>query len=237
MTLPKLVGQGPGAISADLSENSTVQNFPLGTRVTDVNGNEYIYVLNGEASTAFARGKIAMQEAAVDVDTVSSNTAKTQITEASAGWTAGAYSNYLVYVNDGTGEGQLRRIISNTTDTLTLEDPLTTSLAVADSDILIFNPYVVNLATASGQTVPFGVAVGAITAGSYGWIQVSGVAEVLVGDAQTANLAVVMGDDTAGQGKVVANGNDLYDVNPLGYALAANTNADKGAPVKLTGCR
>jgi hypothetical protein len=231
---PRLVGHSPQVGSVDLSANESVQSAPLGSIVFDEYGSEYRYVQNGEASTAFARGKVAMQEAATDVDTVSSSTDLLSITNSGSTWTAGQFSGFQVYVNDGTGEGQLRYIIGNSADTLFLQLALTTALAVADSDILIFNPFVVNLATASGQTVPMGVAIGAITAGYFGWLQITGVAEVLVGaGVAVANLAVKMGDDTAGQVAVIANGDDLYDVNPFGYALAANTNADKGAPVKI----
>lgn len=225
---------GPATVfGADWNANDATPAHALGTIGEDDSGFRYLYVKNGEASTAFARGKVAMMEAAVDVDTVSSSTDKLSITEAAAGWTPGAYASYFVYVNDGTGQGQLRKVKGNDATTLFLETALTTSLDVADSDIVLFNPHVVNLATASGQIVPIGVAVGAITAAYYGWVQISGLAEVLAGAALTANLAVKVGDDTAGQVTVIADGNDLYDANIIGWSLYANTSADVGAPVWL----
>ena len=232
MSLPKIVGQGPEISEVLLSANDSTAKFPLGTRVTDVYGDEFIYVSNGEASTALSRGKVVMPEAAVDTDTWSSDTDKLVLTDTGA-MTAGAYAGWLAYVNDGTGEGQLRRIKTNSVYTLTLEEALTTSLSVSDSDLLIFQPYLVNLATASTQVPPIGVAVGAITAAYYGWVQTSGIAEVLGGGALVAGKYVKLADDTAGQVLVAADGNDLYDITVIGIALQANTNADKGVPVLL----
>lgn len=230
--MPKLTGAAT-VFGSDWNANDATAVFPLGTIGQDGDGFRYVYVQNGEAATAFARGKVAMMEAVVDVDTVSSSTDLLEITEAAAGWTAGAYSGYFVYVNDGTGEGQLRKIKGNNTTTLFLETALTSALAVGTSDIQIFNPFVVNVATASGQTIPIGVATGAITAAYCGWLQISGLAEVLAGGVVEANKLARVGDDTAGQIVTTADGNDVYDVNTIGWAIAANTNADVGTPIWL----
>jgi hypothetical protein len=40
-----------------------------------------------------------------------------------ASWTGGEWVNGLVYVDEGPGKGQLRRVLSSTTDTLTVERP------------------------------------------------------------------------------------------------------------------
>lgn len=215
---------------SDLDSNSSVQEFTLGTVGLDDKGNEYVYI---KAGGTIANGTVLMQSAAVAATSgLSSSTDKKTITKSSWGLTAGAYSNYYVYVNNGTDEGDLRVIKGNDANNLFLESALTASLST-DSDIEIFSPFVVEAGTASGQIVPLGVGVSAITSTYYGWMQVAGVCAVKAGGAVTANLAAKVGDDTAGQVVVVADGNDLYDVNIIGHCLLANTTADTKAIIKL----
>jgi hypothetical protein len=53
--------------------------------------------------------------------TASSSTDST-LTLTSAGWTVNAYEYDYIYIISGTGSGQLRQIVSNTADTLTLDE-------------------------------------------------------------------------------------------------------------------
>ncbi len=50
-----------------------------------------------------------------------------ELTDSSKSWTVNTYANYAVYIYDGTGEGQIRGISSNTSDTLTLDSSWTTN--------------------------------------------------------------------------------------------------------------
>lgn len=51
----------------------------------------------------------------------------TTLVDSGIGWTSNEYSDYVVWIYGGTGSGQYSRITSNTTDTLTLTDTLTTA--------------------------------------------------------------------------------------------------------------
>lgn len=227
---------GPNAISLDFNQYESVSTGQLGEVRYDTLGNAYKYVLNGEASSALTAGMIVMQEGVVSVaGTLTSSSDKLTITKTSAFTSAGLYSGYYVYVNDGGAEGDLRVVTGNDANNLFLDSALSTALT-SSSTIRLFNPNVVNIATGSGQIVPMGIAVSAIPAASYGWVQVGGVADVLIGTAvATANLCVKVGDTTAGYGNVVANGNDLFDVNVIGWSLIASTATGKASPVKLWG--
>lgn len=218
---------------ADLSADEATASQALGTMGIDDRGNTYMYV---KAAAALAYGKILMRAASVTATSgLSTDTAKLVVTKSSWGLTAGAYSGYLVYVYDGGAEGDIRVIKYNDATTLTVESAFSTAFN-ATSKINIFHPAVVDVATGSSQIVPVGIcqATGGITSGQYGWMQVGGVAPCLIGTgAATLNLAVKVGNSTAGEGSVIANGDDLFDVNVVGYCLVANTNADKAVPIRL----
>lgn len=226
----KFVG-APQLVGSCYNANDATQQHSLGARAFDEDGGEWMYVKN--SSTALARGTVVMPAASVNQDLWSSDSTLKILTKAAAAMTAGAYSGWYAYVNEGTGQGQLRKIASNTVTTITLEEALTSALAVADSDLLIFNPYVVDVATVSAQVPPIGVAQNTITANYYGWVKVAGVAEVLAGGVLVKGLYAKLADDTAGQVLVAANTNDLFDITVIGIALQANTNADVGVPIML----
>jgi hypothetical protein len=116
----------------------------IGQRAQTPDGREWVYV---KAAEAISANQAVVPDAVVAVDTVSSSTDGlgriVYITEASAGWTVGAFAEGWVYVDDGTGIGQAGRIKTNTTDTLELypEFAFATALSVTDSDITIRQPF------------------------------------------------------------------------------------------------
>lgn len=226
----------PNAISIDFNQYEATATGQLGEVRYDTLGNAYKYITNGEPSTAVTKGMILMQEGVVSVAaTLTSSANGLVITKASAFSTAGLYSGFYVYVNDGGDEGDMLVVTGNDLNNLYLDSALATALN-GSSTVRLFNPNVINIATGSGQIVPMGIAVSAIPAGYFGWAQVGGVANVLIGTAvATANLCVKVGDTTAGYGNVIANGNDLFDVNVIGWSLQASTATGKSSPVKLWG--
>lgn len=205
-------------------------------------GEEYRYV---KTKDALSRGKLVKVSGYTsglsDEDTLSSNLDtggeyhKRIVTQSGASWTSGHWYGCYLYINDGTGEGQLRRIIKNDATTLTLETALTTALSVSDSDGVIFADWQVELSPITVLTQkPMGVAVNTVTAGNYCWIKTGGVAEVLAGEGLTAGEYCTPGDDTTGSVLNIDSGETPDDIAIVGTSMIANSNADKGVPVFLS---
>lgn len=223
------------------STNEEVATEELGSLATNEFGEFYRYVKSKDALT---RGQCVKQSGydsgLADIDTLSSNLDtggqyhKRIVTQSGAGWTAGYWVGTNLYINDGTGEGQLRRIIKSDAETLTLDAELTTALAIADSDGIIFSQWQVELSpiTTLLQKV-LGAAVNTVTATYHTWIKCKGLAEVKAGEAMTAGEGCSPGDDTTGSVKKLGSGETIDDVYVVGNVALANTNADVGVPVYL----
>lgn len=217
----------------DVLTTSSTQQFALGQRAELPDGRKFVYVKNITAALT-AKGMVGIQGASVGVDTVSSSAdnqgRKVYITEASAGWTVGDYADDWVLVDDGTGEGQVAKIKTNTADTLILypEYALTTALDVADSDITIVRPYHVTIAAVTSKKQgAVGICQVAFTLNYYGWLQTYGVGTVLAGEVITTSANFTTGDNTTGTVKIGATTEGAFDAQNLGYSLEANTTADK----------
>lgn len=220
----------------DVLKASTVPNAILGGRAETPDGSKWVY---GKFNEAIAQGHVVVPVANTDVDTVSSSTnAAGQIvyvTEGSAGWTVGVYANAWLVVDDGTGEGQVAKIKTNTADTLELypDYALGTALAVGDSDIIISraNTLLEKAAITDKMQNARGIAQIAFAANDYGWALVSGPGIALAGEVLTADGSFVTGDDTEGEVLKGTTAKGDFDEQSLGVVLAANTTADKGALV------
>lgn len=222
----------------DVLQTSTIPQATLGSVYETPDGRIWSY---NKASEAIALGNVAVPSAVVGVDNVSSSAnadaAIVFITKAAAGWTAGAYADAWVLVDDGTGAGQTAKIKTNDATTLTLypEYALTTALAVADSDITIFLPNLVvkSLITDKTQRAVGGAQV-AFAANAYGWFLRRGIGRVIAGEVLTEGQSCVTGDDTAGQVLKGTTAKGDFDEQTIGLVVAANASADKGALIRYT---
>lgn len=222
----------------DVLQTSTTPVVELGTVAATPDGREFVYV---KANSALAKGSVAVPVAQTAVDTVSSSTNAygqiVYITEASAGWTPGAFVDGWVIVDDGTGVGQAGKIMGNTADTLQLypEYAFTTALSVVDSDITINRPYVVEKSAVTDKAQQAkGVAQVAFAASDYGYVQKFGPGVVLAGEALTIDLSFVTGDDTTGQVVKGTTAKGAFDEQALGYCVTANAGADQLTMVFFT---
>lgn len=219
--------------------------LPLGTTVQLTDGRVFKYVRMNVGTAAL--GSVLERAAEVGEDTVSSSSDLLSIETGGVDttWVAGDFVGDWVYVDAGTGEGQCRRIISNTTTTLRLDRPLTTALAVADSDITIIRPYRMILATAAVTTPVAGISVGTITAVNatpdpdvyyHGWMQTAGFCEhILLDDtASVEGQYLVVDDATAGKARGIGATVDVEDQRFFGIAAAANVSDT--IPGWLTAC-
>lgn len=192
-----------------LYTSSDLAYAPLGARAVTGDGREFRYARAG--GTALVPGTLLQ---AGPEDTAHQNLAPTAngsagdteitVTLGASAVTANEYAGGWAIITTSTGAGYQYQISSHpaangsATVTLTLADPLVTSIASATTKVdLVLNPYsavIINPATATSN--PIGVAVHAIAANEYGWVQVKGVASVLmdgtgvVGTAQVASNAV-----------------------------------------------
>lgn len=207
----------------------------LGTVANTPDGAEWIYV---KAAEAIGAGHAVVPDAVYAVDTVSSSTDNqgriVYISEASAGWTVGAYAGCYGVVDDGTGAGQVFKVMDNTTDTLILYPSyaLTTALAVADSDITLTFPNVVDKSAVTDKVqMASGVAQVAIASGSYGWVLKQGTGKVVAGEVLVVGKGFVTGDDTEGEVLKATTAKGSFDEQYLGYCRVANAAADQSTLV------
>lgn len=221
----------------DVLQSTTAPAIALGTEGVTPDGRVWNYVAVGTGG--LAKGSVAVPTANTAVDQVSSSTDSqgriVYITKASAGWTAGAFADGWVIVDDGTGVGQAGRILTNTTDTLQLYPAyaFSTALSSADSDITITQNYnVVKSAITSKLQNAVGIAQIAFAASSYGWILTKGEGVVLAGASLTpTGVGFVTGDDTTGQVVLATTAKGTFDEQSLGRVLVVNAAADQLAQV------
>lgn len=207
----------------------------LGGKASTPDGSQWTYVKANEAVT---KGHVVSPVVNTGVDTLSSSTNGAgqivYLTKASAGWTVGQFNDAWVVVDDGTGEGQVAKIKTNTADTLELypQWALGTALAVADSDVTIstVNTLVEKSPITVLTTTVIGAAQVAITTASpYAWVLAKGPGLCISGTAAMTALAnFTPGDDTEGQVVIGVTAKGDFDGFTAGYSLAANTTIDLG---------
>ena len=215
-----------------LTANDASAMEDLGTLRRTIWGDVFEYnVVSEVVATA---GTVTIPTSATDLDLLSSSTDRKTVTYSTGGLTAGAFSGFLLYINDGTGEGNLRRIKGNSATEIYLYTALNTDLAVASSDGEVWHPSDVKkvLTTTLIQDCR-SVCHAARTDEYYGWGQVSGIGEVLVGEAATADTYLSPGDNTAGTLVLVTSGEEADDVTVVARSIAANTNADKTCAAEI----
>lgn len=222
----------------DVLQTVTAPFALLGERARTPDGREWVYQ---KANEALSLGHVVVPVANVDVDTVSSSAdgdgSIIYVTEASAGWTVGAYADSFILVDDGTGEGQHAKVRTNTVDTLILykEYALATALAVGDSDIFIYRKGIGEKAAITDKTQQaVGAAQVAFASADYGWVLAGGPGVAIAGEVLTERASVVTGDDTEGEILKGTTAKGEFDEQTVGICVGANTTADKGALIVFT---
>lgn len=90
----------------------------------------------------------------------STSSTNTTLVKTGAGWTTNQFAGYYVRIVSGLGDGELRKIASNTSDTLTIEGTWGTNPGAAD--------FVISLGTATNYTL-------VLTGGTVGGLSVNGM--------------------------------------------------------------
>lgn len=232
-----LTGTGPAVVSQGIFDESSSALHNLGEIVHSNDGRAYRYCKAG--GTALAVGKLQQSSAQ---DTGDHNLAiaaaavgATQIvTTGTVTVTENQYANGFAVIADDAGEGYIYSISSHAAATaavvtLNIADEIQVALTTSTTVDLIKNPFdsvIVNPTTISSS--PVGVAVKAITAEYYGWLQVSGPASVLADGGLTVGTDVVASDNVAGAVEVTADGTPEI-LSVVGTAMIAATDTEYGA--------
>jgi len=218
-----------------LLRDSTTQDFALGTEVRDNRGNIFRYI---KASEALVEGDALtpVAEAAWDSTTVvdgagSAGDTMLHVDTNTSAFTANQFAGYYVTMATAASKGKSYRIkghaamdASSEVD-IFLDDPL--SEAMADGGILlIYNPWLYEKVDASTEIIR-GVAIGAITSGSYGWVQVGGYFQAIKAGHSTSDAIVLnevvmpIGTDNEGAVEGAVSSNAEADVHEASQGLIA----------------
>jgi len=209
----------------DEKDTGTTQLHALGSRMHLPDGRIYRYGQTDGAQTAGAICQSAVGVANHDMDlavnTASVGDKSLSVTLGGTAATEDQYKDGYVYVNDGTGEGNIYKIRqhdainSSAAGTINLYDGDAIAVAFEAATLvgLVKNPYkdfIVYPATTSGHAV--GVAATDFDDDDFGWLQTWGPAAVLCDVAFAIGNHVRVSDNTAGSGEPldrdVSNEND-----------------------------
>ena len=221
--------------AADLLSDSSTQAHNLGERAVSNDGRAFRYVKMG--AVAAVPGKLYQAPAEITNHQNLTPTAAAigdtslTVTLGATAATANYYSSGWAVVTVTPGVGYQYKIKSHPAAsssgslTLQLEDKITVALTTSSRIDLVPNPYsgvVVNPTTATSS--PVGVAVTAITASQYGWLQTRGPATLL------ADGAVTVGTSLAASNAVAGAVEAFTGVQaPVGIALTGIADTEYGA--------
>lgn len=220
---------------ADLFTSTSTAQCTLGARAATADGRSFRYVQMGAA--AAVPGKLYQAPAEVtnhqDLTPAAAAIGATQVTVTlgATAATANQYQGGFLVVTVTPGQGYMYRISSNpaadasATMVVTLEDPLLVALTTSSRVDLVASPYkgvIVNPASAS--SAPVGVAVYAIPAGEYGFLQVGGAATVLADGAVSVGVNVSASNATAGAVEAAVTAQAA-----IGQALTSIATTEYGA--------
>jgi len=231
--MTQLTGPDTSGLSG-LREESVTALHNLGELVHSNDGRAFRYCKAG--GTALVAGNLQQSSAQDTGDhdlaiAAASAGAKAIVTTGTVTVTANQYAGGFVTTADDAGEGYTYRISSHAAATgavvtLNLDDEIEVALTTATTIDIIKNPYdavIINPTTTSSS--PAGVAVKAITAAYYGWLQLSGPCAVLSDDTIGVGLDVVASATVNGAVEVVADGAaELLSL--VGTAMIAGTSAE-----------
>lgn len=213
------IGPTPTGVSLGLLETSSTQSQVLGEKCYSNDGRTFRYVKAGAA--ALVPGNVIQSPAVVANHVNLTPTANPAVgdtvftlTLGATAATANQYAGGTATVELGTTGAGLSYLIkshasvlSSGVITLNLEDPIVVATSGTVTVSLIQNNYngVIQYPVTTGTGVAVGVAIIAIPASNFGWIQSRGVAPVLANGVQTVGVtAAAVPSAAAGAAKVMA---------------------------------
>jgi len=229
-----------GPIPQGIFEESETSLGQVGT-VRRVGGRTFVYAKNGAAG--LAQGKLNIQATPTanhqNIALQAAAPAGSKEVSVTLGATLASLNQYedgYLFVTDETGEGTGYKIRSNPaadsagTLTLTLYDAIHEALTTSSEVCLIPNPYNgVILAIADQLDRPAGVALNAITAAYYFWIQTGGPCAILADETIAQGGEVTIGSSVVGAVELL----DAAGEPPVGIAIIAGVD-EEYRPIHLS---
>lgn len=217
--IPKIYPQG-------IYEESSTQKLPLGTKWSLADGREFVYARQASSGGVTGPGYIAQCQA-VDAQQSSCTVAVAgaiddttiYVTNGADTHDADTYAEGYVVVEDDAGEGQCLKIRSHSamtsggSVTIVLYDALRVAITTSTTVTIMKHPLdSVIVCPANTPTAPVaGVATITPTASYYFWLQVRGMAAVLVDNSTTliAGVPVQAYGDVAGACQVMTENEEI----------------------------
>lgn len=219
----------------DVFSSYATQGTDLGAFATTNDGRIFRYAKAGVAP--LVPGTVVQAPAQVTGNqnlavVAASAGAKTVVISDSTTVVAGALTGGYLATTTGTGYGYSYKISGNSASTASsltvyLEDAVVVGLSATDSKVDLtaspFNGVIISPTTASSS--PLGVAVSAIPAGYFGWVQSHGSSIVTASGALTVGLGVCTSVGTAGN---VVLATSAITTPVIGTALTAVSANESG---------
>lgn len=228
----------PVIYGIDPYTSETVPSVPLGAIGYSNDGRKFRYCKNN-ATNAMVAGDVQQAPAEdtgdqnLTVNVAAAIGSKT-VSVASATVTANQYADGYLAVTGTAGNGLYYKIKSHPAATaatlvLNLYDPIKVALTTSSTVDLVANPYngvIINPTTASSSIA--GVAMTAVAASSYAWIQTGGPGIVTAGagTALTVGAEVVASNGTAGSVETGADATDAQSI--VGVAITGVAAGESG---------
>lgn len=210
-------GAGPIPVKQGILEESATQKAMLGQRLEINDGRVFHYAKNGAA--ALDAGKLVQSKdnAATNKNVVAAAIGDYTVTVVTSAAVTDAAEGYL-FVNDGTGEGQILKIktsaanaSTSTSTDCTLYDPVNVALVASGTSeaSIAYNPWddvVIQDGDTNGLSFTCGVPIIPVTANYYFWCQTWGLAAVWNGGTNLVGSMVGQDVANAGQATLYASG-------------------------------
>jgi len=231
-------------LSGDTLSSSSTQAHELGQMGQTPDGRKFRYCKAVATTVTGDCYSSAGQDAQFEAMALQANAAigatSISVTIGTTTVAANDFDEGYLMVASGTGIGQSSRILSHGTGTsgqtvaFVIEDPLKVALTTAGSSTIsvVKNPYddiIIQATTPVAQTA--GIAVYAIPAGEFGWLQTGGPAACLFDASVCAvdTLGVAGSTTTAGAVRVAAAGTEI-----IGNSMHVVPVSAEVSPVFLT---
>lgn len=236
--------KSPGTVYGINSWDFTAEpKHALGSIGVDRAGRSYRYVQAGAAdlvagnviqSPAIVTAHLANTPPAVDAGATSFT-----YTPGAVLGTANQYAGGVLQVDTAPGNGRMYGVAGHaafalsTAFTLNLEkdDPIQVALTTSSRVGLVQNPYkgVIQMPVTTATGILVGVAVSAITATYYGWIQTKGLAAVLIAGTPALGATVMAPGAVAGAAQVIVAAGTLIVAQWVGQMAQIGVDTKNNA--------
>ena len=226
----------------DFHRKSTVQEFPLGSRLM---WGERVFRYYKNDAVADVAGNLYQMEVPVAghideaLDEPVAGATVVSFTPTTTNIDADEYVNGYFYINDDTGEGYMHRVKSHGAITaavagnITLYDPIVVTLGALATGTLLNSPYRAPIITAVPPTaLEVGFAQAAVAASGFGWLCVSGPTPALTNGTLVIDDSVMASDAVAGAVEdwaLAVATPDAEITRAIGVCMAVNADTEYSA--------